>query len=161
MGKAQRMTNKFIAMLCTCAIDSTIEPLSDLKFGIKSAGGSELRQQIFTTRGLWMDTLGLSVIILTKYILTICVHVQRIVFILRRVSSRQPLVLGRNDFPGPRWVIGSDLDRALCPPIYSSPSQPRSIVRAATGLPVLHSSPRQWNPRFVRIHSQTEKDILL
>ena len=44
MGKAQRMTNKFIAMLCTCAIDSTIEPLSDLKFGIKSAGGGELRQ---------------------------------------------------------------------------------------------------------------------
>ena len=44
MGKAQRMTNKSIAMLCTCAIDSTIEPLSDLKFGIKSAGGGELRQ---------------------------------------------------------------------------------------------------------------------
>ena len=49
-------------------------------------------------------------------------------------------------------MIGSDLDRALCPPIYSSPSQPPSIVRAATGLPVLHSSPRRWNPRLVRIH---------
>ena len=58
-------------------------------------------------------------------------------------------------------MIGSDLDRALCPPIYSSPSQQPSIVSAATSLPVLHSSPRQWNPRFVRIYSQTEKDVYL